>query len=48
VQGALLLTQLEQSQFSLELEVCIPGHFSGLEAYKNRWYGLINEGKVTK
>lgn len=48
VQGAVLLTQLEQSQFSLELEVCIPSHFSGLEAYKNRWYGLINEGRATK
>ena len=48
VQGALLLTDFGQSQFSLALEVCIPGNFSSLDRYKNHWYSIINEKQTGK
>lgn len=48
VQGALLLTQLEQNRFSLNLNICVPSQFPGLEAYKSHWYTQINDALKAK
>lgn len=42
VQGALLLTESQKkADFSLALEACAPGKFTGLEAYKQHWRNLL-------
>lgn len=42
VQGALLLTgQQQKVEFSLSLEVCEPGRFTGLAAYQQHWRSLL-------